>query len=504
MASSAGNALPLTKAVLDLGGERRTGVLDVTADGARTRIYFEDGKPLFAEDGAAGEPFGRLLVGQGLISADQLGRVIEEMTRAATGDDPLRFGDAAVRLGVLTREQLERALAEQVCGIINRSLRRAEPQWSFQPSPEAAKPPRSLSLDLALDIEMKGGPQDVVVVVAAGSRAPDRVPAAEQAFQKGVALLRAAQTAPAAIELRRASDLQPDSLRYQLYATWAETRRRGDVPSHPDQQKLLDIAHRARKADPTFAFATYVIGQASMWAGDDATAKRWFYEALRLDPTSEAGTQVRILARRTGSSGMSGLWKLPDAVPPAADPAEKPAVPPVSKGPPPVPAAARVKRPSAAPPNRWAERLVPVVVAVATVGLVTVFVARRPGPRAGMAPSALPQPAPASAVPPVALEPHAPPPPPDGPGAGALAGDPDPEIKATKSLKEKAPDDGARGTVLLPARASGHRIFVDGRRAETDGTAPLRLLCGPHVIQIGGHGTPEHIDLPCRGEVQLE
>ena len=65
MASSAGSALSLIKAVLGLVADRRTGVLDVSSDGLRTRIYFDYGKPLFAEDEAPGETFGRLLMRQG-------------------------------------------------------------------------------------------------------------------------------------------------------------------------------------------------------------------------------------------------------------------------------------------------------------------------------------------------------------------------------------------------------------------------------------------------------
>jgi hypothetical protein len=437
MASSAGSSRSLIQAVLELAADRRTGVLDVRADGVRTRIYFEDGKPRFAEDGTPGET------------------------------------------------------VEQVCGIITRSFRREGSHWDFDASPEAPKPARSFSLEIS-----NPGP-DELVVVAAGARALDGT-AAEQAFQKGLGLLRAAETAAAAIDLRRAADLRPESPQYLLYATWAEARGRSDIPSEADQQKLRELAQSAKRRDPGFAFASYVIGQLSMWAGDDGTAKKWFYEALRLDPTSEAAAQVRILARRGGtSSGLSGVWKLPDADPvPVESGAVLVSAPPV---PPPVPADAikRIQPPSAsAPPNRWAERFVPFAVVIATAGLVTVVAARKSAPKAGMVPSALPQPAPAvSAAPPVALQPQEPPAPADAINGGAIA---------PEAVKEKTSDDDEKGTVLLPSRASGHRIFVDGRRVETDGAAPLHLLCGPHVIQIGGRGTPEHVDLPCRGEIQLE
>jgi hypothetical protein len=58
--------------------------------------------------------------------------------------------------------------------------------------------------------------------------------------------------------------------------------------------------------------------------------------------------------------------------------------------------------------------------------------------------------------------------------------------------------------VRLPSRASGHRVYVDGRRVQVDETALLRLRCGAHTIQIGSQGTPQPIDLRCGGELQLE
>jgi hypothetical protein len=467
--SSAGDALSLRQAVLDLRVERGTGVLELMAEGGSTRIYFEHGRPLFAEDGAPGDSFGRLLVRQGSISNDQLTRVIDEMMRAGKGDDPLCFGEAAAGLGVMTQEQVERGLAEYVRAIITRALQRRESQWAFDASPAAAKPPRSLSLDI-----------DPALLESM------------QAFEKGVVLLRAGQTASAAIELRRASELRRESLEYLLYATWAEARSRSDIPSEADQQTLLDVAQRAKKHDPTFAFASYVIGQLSMWAGDDATAKKWFYEALRLDPKSEAATQVRILARRgTGPSGLSGLWTLPGAAPPAER-----ASAPVSAPPAPRAQAAKGVQPSSAPPARPVKRLVPVAVVLAAFGFVAVFAATRSGPRAGTAPSATsrPAPAPAPAPAPVAAVGVAPP-------VAVAPREPSPDL-----TRDKAPasDHDGEGTVMLPSRAAGHRIFVDGHRADTDGKAPLHLRCGPHVIQVGGHGTPERIDLPCRGAIQLE
>jgi tetratricopeptide (TPR) repeat protein len=505
MTAQGGNALSLIKAVRELVAERRTGVLDVRADGVGTRIYFDAGKPVFAEDDAPGETFGRLLVRQGVLANEQFVRVIDAMTLAAKGDNPLRFGEVAVGQGVLTREQVERGLADQVCGIINRALQRDESRWTFDASPSAAKPPRSFSIDieaivLAATLRLPETSK-VVGAEAVGAVAP-RVQeevgkrefqgpgasthaarlAAEQAFQKGTALLRASQTESAAIELRRASLLQPESLEYTLSASWAEARARSEIPSEADRRRLLEIAQRAKKRDPLFAFGSYVLGQLALWAGDEATAKKWFYEALRLDPASEAGREVRILARRgTGTLGPPGPGEPShhdDTVEkaPLAAPAPVPAKPSEP---------ARVRK-----PNRGAKWLLSGAALLATAALVMFGTAKESVPRAGRAPS------PASA-------------PVDAGPSDSVPGTERPEATSDKATSDKATSDKAaggedRGTVRLPPRAAGHRIYVDGRRVQADETEPLHLPCGPHVIQIGSQGTPQPIDLRCGGEVQLQ
>ena len=110
-------------------------------------MYFEAGKLVFAEDDAPGETFGRLLMRQGVITNDQFVRVIDAMTLAAKGDNPLRFGEVAVGQGVLTIEQVERGLADQVCGIIGRALQRDESRGRSL-LPGAPKPPRIFSIDV--------------------------------------------------------------------------------------------------------------------------------------------------------------------------------------------------------------------------------------------------------------------------------------------------------------------------------------------------------------------
>ena len=453
---------------------------------------------------------------KGVITNDQFVRVIDEMTRAAAGNNPLRFGEVAVSLGVLSPEQVENGLAEQVCGIITRSLQRGESQWAFEAAPAAAKPPRSFSLainaavlaalrqssDRSAVADVVAARPDELVIVAGPAGRPSTADArdeaggaavethaarmaAEQAFQKGLALLRETKTASAAIELRRASELQPESLEYQLYAIWARARSYREVPTESDQQLLLDIAHKAKKRDPMFAFGSYVIGQLAMWADDDATAKKWFYEALRLDPASEAGKQVRILARRAaGAAPAPGAEAQPgdDAAP---VPAPEPPVQVVAAVPP-------ARAPSRPRGKRGKRGVAVAVLIVATGAFVILAVAREAGLRKGRSGRA---------------------PRPRRRSRAMLHRLPDRKAR-TRPGRRRAPsiasgdaeqDDAEMGTVLLPPRAAGHRIFVDGRRAKTDGAraAPAPLWRARRPDRKRRDGRDHRRPLPRRGSVTI-
>ena len=502
MPAHGGNALSLIKAVRELVADRRTGRLDLRAGGVATRIYFEAGKPVFAEDDASGETFGRLLMRQGVLTNAEFVRVIDAMTLAAKGDNPLRFGEVAVGQGVLGSEQVERGLADQVGGIIDRALAREASQWTFDASPSAAKPPRSFSIDIdqlllaatsRLPETAKTVLDEAGATVAPGVQGPGASThaarlAAEQAFQKGMALLRAGETGAATIELHRASLLQPESHEYALSASWAEARCKSEIPSEADRRTLLEIAQRAKRRDPLFAFASYVLGQLALWAGDDVTAKKWFYEALRLDPASEAGREVRMLARREakllGSSGTGD----PSQGEPTTDNAPVVAPGPAKTAdplPPPSEPALAHK------PNRWTRWVLAGAGLLATAALVMFGATRSSVPQSERAtgspfPAVDPGPKDASVSP-------------DGSGGGPTAGDP-----GAKAASAKQPRGDDRETVRLPSRASGHRIYLDGRRVQVDDTATLHLSCAPHIIQIGSQGTPEPIELRCGGEVQLQ
>lgn len=88
---------------------------------------------------------------------------------------------------------------------------------------------------------------------------------------------------------------------------------------------------------------------------------------------------------------------------------------------------------------------------------------------------------------------------PQGAASGEPAGaGPDTGVAALEPI-------GARATrVTFPARAAGHRIFVDGRflLGHEDGASAL-LPCGERTIRIGSAGVDRRHELPCGATYDL-
>lgn len=124
---------------------------------------------------------------------------------------------------------------------------------------------------------------------------------AEQAHQRGRTQMGYDAWPVAARELRRAADLQPEVIEYELYARWAEFR--ANPPSAGDarraRKKLMELTQRVRKKDRDNAFAWHVRGQLAALEGDDEGALKFFSRAYALDRgDSEAERFLRLLKRR--------------------------------------------------------------------------------------------------------------------------------------------------------------------------------------------------------------
>ena len=120
--------------MMQLRAQKRTGLLNVDAEGARTFVYIKEGIPIFAEEGSAGETLGRLLVRLKLLTHEQYLEVLSKMTEAMFFNEQIRFGETAVELGYLGEEEVQRALYDQVRWKVVRCFQRSELEWTFQES----------------------------------------------------------------------------------------------------------------------------------------------------------------------------------------------------------------------------------------------------------------------------------------------------------------------------------------------------------------------------------
>lgn len=129
----------LARAMLIAQAEQRSGIFEVKADGARTRVYFAKGKVVFADQGSLGDTLGRILVREGKLTTHQytsaIGRMKERL--AEGGNEQMRFGEALVELGLLKGEEVYEALDAQVRHRAVRCLMYDEPEWTFRESAEA-------------------------------------------------------------------------------------------------------------------------------------------------------------------------------------------------------------------------------------------------------------------------------------------------------------------------------------------------------------------------------
>lgn len=114
---------------------RRSGVLEVEAEGVRTFIYLRDGLPVFADQGVVSITLGRVLRSQGAVTDAQYQSVLSEMARRGDSGSPARFGEVAMALGILDDAGLRAALAEQVRQKVMHCAQWARVACKFHPLP---------------------------------------------------------------------------------------------------------------------------------------------------------------------------------------------------------------------------------------------------------------------------------------------------------------------------------------------------------------------------------
>jgi hypothetical protein len=127
-----------------LARRQRSGRLAATEGATVRTIGVAEGLPVFAVSTATSEHFGRRLVERGFIASDQWATV-DSLMRS----EGMRFGEALVRLGMMTPARLKEVLDEQRAWIVGKCLEATRLRVRFRPADivlEEDVPVRLLSL----------------------------------------------------------------------------------------------------------------------------------------------------------------------------------------------------------------------------------------------------------------------------------------------------------------------------------------------------------------------
>ncbi|HWQ36381.1 MAG TPA: DUF4388 domain-containing protein [Blastocatellia bacterium] len=139
---------------------RRTGELLVIRDRVRRRVFFEMGRAIFATSNRRGDRLGALLVRRGDITP-----AVFEMVDGMIPHGK-RFGGMLVEMGLITEEQLNKAVREQILSIIYSLFECTRGDFEFT-SRATASVPEDLKLELSmadLILEGVGRIRDLAVV----------------------------------------------------------------------------------------------------------------------------------------------------------------------------------------------------------------------------------------------------------------------------------------------------------------------------------------------------
>jgi Flp pilus assembly protein TadD len=126
-----GSPAALGAALLQLAAARETGVLEVSSDAVRTRIFLQAGSAVSAEGGSLRETLGRMLLRRGALAESDYVRVIERMTERVMANEHQRMGEVLVELGLLSSQEVHEALAAQVLEKVIACFQWPSVRWSF-------------------------------------------------------------------------------------------------------------------------------------------------------------------------------------------------------------------------------------------------------------------------------------------------------------------------------------------------------------------------------------
>ncbi|HET6437681.1 MAG TPA: DUF4388 domain-containing protein, partial [Anaeromyxobacter sp.] len=102
---------PLAAILIEALNLRATGVLTVQHGGGTSRLFIKEGRPVGAQVVTGIRPLGHMLLQAGVIDIDTLSRSLSTMAQTRRPQ-----GEILVEMGAVSREVVDRALAEQQAG----------------------------------------------------------------------------------------------------------------------------------------------------------------------------------------------------------------------------------------------------------------------------------------------------------------------------------------------------------------------------------------------------
>jgi len=319
---------PLAAILLEAWNLRLAGELTVHQAGGDSRLFFRDGVPVGAQTFTGFHPLGQVLLGQGAIDIETLGRSLAEMARTGR-----RQGEVLVEMGAVRQEAVDRALEEQQAGYV--SLIAGLGDGAFRFSVNAPVPEWAGSVLLA--------PLRAVVDALASPQAASLVQSALAQVEGTVAL------GSAYAELESSfSWTEPEAAAVRKLAAAATAKEIQATPGlSRDQARAvlaaLVLLGLAEPAGEVFEISS--LGAGSEAVRPNAPSRAPPDPARRSDPEEARARRQRLLARAMQNMGvgpLSALSARPKAA--AASAAAKVAPSATVASSPPTPAEREIRR----------------------------------------------------------------------------------------------------------------------------------------------------------------
>lgn len=287
---------PLAAILLEAWNLRLAGELTVRQAGGDSRLFFRDGVPVGAQTFAGFHPLGQVLLGQGAIDIETLGRSLAEMARTGR-----RQGEVLVEMGAVGQEAVDRALEAQQAGYV--ALIAGLGDGAFRFSVDAPVPEWAGSVLLAplrAVVDALASPQAASLVQSALAQAEGTVALGtayaelESSFswtEPEAAAVRKLAAAATAKEILAAPGLSRDQARAVLAALL-----------------LLGLAEPAGEV-----FEISSLGAGSRAVRPNAPPRAPPEPARRSDPEEARARRQRLLARAMQNMGVGPLSARPRA-----------------------------------------------------------------------------------------------------------------------------------------------------------------------------------------------